>query len=58
MLFDGLKEKSLLFQIIIKTKDSINLTFTSFKTWDMSLILVFPTMGKERNKLSSTRTCD
>lgn len=58
MLFDGLKEKSLLFQILIKTKDSINLTFTSFKPWDMSLIPVFPTMGKERNKLSSARTCD
>ena len=58
MLFDGLKEKSLLFQILIKTKDSINLTFTWFKTWDMSLIPVFPTVGKERNKLSLTRTCD
>lgn len=58
MLFDGLKEKSLLFQILIKTKDSINLTFTWSKTWDMSLIPVFPTVGKERNKRSLTRTCD
>jgi len=58
MLVDGLKEKSLLFQVLIKTKHSINLTFTWSKAQDMSLIPAFPTVGKGRNKPSLTRICD
>lgn len=58
MSFDRLQEKSLLFQIFIKTKDSINLTFTWVRPWDMSLISVFARVGKESNKLTLIRTCD